>query len=310
VEELDPNTATLHYRYDAAGAFLSVPLIYQGGALFTGTLPATHCDSTPQYYFSIQGTNGMTVQPAEAPLETYSAFMLSGLTVFDEPLNTDPGWTTEGAWEFGQPTGQGGVHGDPDPETGRTGPNVYGYNLYGNYPRNLPETHLTSTPIDCSFQWGLRVSFWRWLGVEEAPYDHASFKVSNDGVTWTTIWENTAEVADDEWVPVDYDISAIADNQPTVYLRWTMGATDSGVEYCGWNIDDIQIYATGCESIPGDYDGDNAIDLDDMLALFGCLQGPDTGLGAGCTILDVTLDADVDLADLAALQPQFVGASR
>jgi carboxypeptidase A4 len=306
-EHLDANTAMLHYRYDATGTFSTVPLTYHGGASFTGTLPATHCNSTPEYYFSIDGTNGTTYQPAGAPSETYSAFMLSGLTIYDEPLDLDPGWTAEGDWAFGQPTGEGGVHGDPDPEMGHTGTNVYGYNLEGNYARNLPETHLTSTPIDCSFQWGLHVSFWRWLGVEETPYDHASFSVSNDGVTWTTVWANTLEIADDEWVQVDFDISDVADNQPTVYLRWTMGATDSGVEYCGWNIDDVQIYATGCESIPGDFDGDNAIDLDDMLALFGCLQGPDAGIGAGCTILDITLDADVDVADLADLQTQYVG---
>jgi hypothetical protein len=28
-----------------------------------------------------------------------------------------------------------------------------------------------------------------------------------------------------------------------VYLRWTMGPTDSGWQYCGWNIDDVEIWA-------------------------------------------------------------------
>ena len=44
-----------------------------------------------------------------------------------------------------------------------------------------------------------------------------------------------------------YDISSVADNRPTVYLRWVMGTTDVSVTYCGWNIDDVEIW--------GDTDG-------------------------------------------------------
>ena len=65
-------------------------------------------------------------------------------------LDTDPSWTTEGEWAFGQPTGGGGTDGVPDPTIGYTGSNVYGYNLSGDYTNNLSETHLTSTVIDCT----------------------------------------------------------------------------------------------------------------------------------------------------------------
>ena len=37
-----------------------------------------------------------------------------------------------------------------------------------------------------------------------------------------------AAVADHAWSEMVFDISAIADGQPTVYVRWTMGATDNG----------------------------------------------------------------------------------
>jgi len=40
---------------------------------------------------------------------------------------------------------------------------------------------------------------------------------------------------------VEYDISAVADGQPTVYIRWVMGPTDGSVRYCGWNIDDVEL---------------------------------------------------------------------
>ncbi len=158
-----------------------------------------------------------------------------------ETLDGDPGWTTEGQWAWGQPTGQGGDHGGPDPTGGFTGTSVYGYNLNGDYPNDLPETHLTSTAFDCSGLYGIRLKFQRWLGVEQPLYDHASVRISSDGTNWTTVWENDGEVADTTWVPVDLNISSLADNAETLYLRWTMGATDSGWTYCGWNIDDIEI---------------------------------------------------------------------
>ncbi len=164
------------------------------------------------------------------------------------PLNLDPGWATEDQWAFGQPAGGGGQHGGPDPTGGHTGSNVYGYNLAGDYPNNLPERHLTSTAIDCSGLFQARLKFWRWLGVEQPQYDHAYVRVSNDSVNWTDVWTNQSEIADYSWVQQDLDISSVANNQPTVYLRWTMGPTDGGWTYCGWNIDDIEICATSLVS--------------------------------------------------------------
>ncbi|MCF7857746.1 MAG: T9SS type A sorting domain-containing protein [Candidatus Cloacimonetes bacterium] len=158
-------------------------------------------------------------------------------------FDSDPGWTTEADWEFGIPTGGGGEHGEPDPTEGYTGNNVYGYNLYGDYPNNLSEENLTTTAIDCTNLYNVNLKFWRWLGVEQPTYDHAFIRVSNDGENWITIWENEVEITDASWALQEFDISEAANDQSTVYIRWTMGATDGGWTYCGWNIDDVQIYA-------------------------------------------------------------------
>ncbi|HEB60694.1 MAG TPA: hypothetical protein ENJ06_02615 [Phycisphaeraceae bacterium] len=167
--------------------------------------------------------------------------------VYEWNMNSDPGWSTEGDWAFGQPTGQGGEYGGPDPSSGYTGSNVYGYNLNGDYPNNLSEKNLTTTAIDCSDLTDVHLVFRRWLGVEQPAYDHAYVRVSNNGTTWTTVWQNDEEITDSFWLRQDYDISAIADGQSTVYVRWTMGSTDGGWRYCGWNIDDVQIVAIGGE---------------------------------------------------------------
>lgn len=156
-------------------------------------------------------------------------------------LSTDPGWTTQGLWEYGQPIGGGGAHGSPDPTSGYSGLFVYGYNLDGDYETDLPERHLTTSAIDCSNLDHVTLSFWRWLGVEQPAYDHAYVRVSNGDGTWVQVWTNPAEVADASWQQVEYDISAVADRQSTVYIRWTMGTTDGGWEYCGWNIDDVAV---------------------------------------------------------------------
>ena len=162
---------------------------------------------------------------------------------YEWTLDTDPNWSAVSEWAFGQPTGGGGQHGGPDPISGYTGNNVYGYNLNGDYPNNLPEKHLTSTSIDCSGLSNVHLKFWRWLGVEQPNYDHAYVRASNDGENWTSVWENPTEITDYSWTQINLNISEIANNQPTVYIRWTMGTTDGGWTYCGWNIDDIQIYA-------------------------------------------------------------------
>ena len=49
---------------------------------------------------------------------------------------------------------------------------------------------------------------------ESKPYNRIAppYSTSRDS-TWTTIWENGGEVADNAWVPVEYDISAVAAGQ-------------------------------------------------------------------------------------------------
>ncbi len=162
--------------------------------------------------------------------------------VYGFPMNVNPNWTVSGLWAFGQPTGGGGQYGGPDPASGHTGTNVYGYNLSGDYENSLPERHLTTTALDCTGLTEVTLKFWRWLGVEQSTYDHAYVRVSNDGTNWTTVWSNSSVVSDTSWVQQEFDISAVADDQPTVYIRWTMGTTDGSWRYCGWNIDDVEIW--------------------------------------------------------------------
>ncbi|HLB73032.1 MAG TPA: C25 family cysteine peptidase [Sedimentisphaerales bacterium] len=159
-------------------------------------------------------------------------------------MDANPGWKTTGQWAWGQPTGGGGEHGGPDPTSGYTGNNVYGYNLNGDYPNNMQPSFLATVPINCSNLTRVSLRFQRWLGVENNAYDHATIQVSNDRINWTTIWENqSSDISDAAWTLQEFDISEVADGQPQVFIRWTMGPTDGSYRFCGWNIDDVEILA-------------------------------------------------------------------
>jgi hypothetical protein len=310
-ESVAPGSARLHYRYDTSGPFIEVPLTPTGGESYSAVLPATNCLSTPQFYFSVLGDGGTTVtSPRQAPAEAvYTAGVTTGAeVVLDEDLSVDPGWATQGAWAWGQPLGLGGEYGGPDPTGGHTGSRVYGYNLLGDYTANMPQRHLTSTPIDCSGLFAVHLKFRRWLGVEQSAYDHAFVRVSNDGINWVTVWQNNAQIVDRAWTLQDIDISAVADDQPMVFLRWTMGPTDAGRQYCGWNLDDIQITAGVCEGVAGDYNGDGRIDADDYARFEQCFSGESNAIQPGCGIFDFDGDGNVDCDDWFAFRSAWTGA--
>ncbi len=190
---------------------------------------------------------------------------LQRVVVYDFPMDVNPGWNAQPDWAFGVPTPAGG-----NPGSGATGSNVYGYNLAGAYPNNLaPPRYLTTTALNMTGKTGTQLKFQRWLGVESSTWDHANIQVSTNGSTWTTIWENpTSTFQDTAWSTQLFDISAIADDKPTVYIRWGMGTTDGSVTRSGWNIDDVQILAFVplCE---GDINGDGIVNVTDLLAVIG-----------------------------------------
>ena len=246
-ENLVPGSAMVFYRLDG-GVYQSQPLNDMGANLYSATLPAVSCGDELELYFAAQGDLSGTLNlPREAPGSVFSANVGTRTVFFTETMDVDPAWTTEGQWAFGQNTGGGGSSGNPDPTEGATGDFVYGYNLNGDYGNNIPEHHLTTSAIDCTGRQGVQLAFQRFLGVEHDQFDHAYVRVSTNGVDFVTVWENGGtSIADADWSEQLIDISALADNQATVFIRWTMGDTDTAVVYCGWNVDDVALSSFSC----------------------------------------------------------------
>ena len=168
-------------------------------------------------------------------------------TLYATTLDADPGWAVEGQWQFGSPAGAGGgEHGNRDPDSGYMGPNVYGVNLSGDYALSVDGPHyLTAGPFDCRGSHGVTLQFARWLNTDQADFVNAMVEASADGVSWVTVWKyafKEGELTEGKWKLVTYDISAAADGQKQVYVRWGYEVLDKGAwAFSGWNIDDIAL---------------------------------------------------------------------
>jgi hypothetical protein len=295
----------LHCNIDGTDS-TAVPLISVKQEQYQAVLPALACGQSVEYFVSFDDTQGDRYY-APVPDDPLVVIPSSEeITIFDDSFESRDGWTMSGLWEIGAPLGLGGQeqsYAVPDPTEGCLGSSVLGYNLSGDYENSLPARHATSPPIDCSGMTETRLRFCRWLGVEQPGYDKATVAVSTNGSDWSTLWENPAIIGDLEWVEVEYDISEFADDQPTVYLRWTMGPTDGGLRFCGWNVDNVRVVSMFCEGyLCGDIDADGiGPDITDLIYLVTYMfqEGPEPPVMDACDV-DGNLTGP-DIADLITL---------
>ncbi|MBI9019201.1 MAG: right-handed parallel beta-helix repeat-containing protein [Phycisphaerae bacterium] len=172
----------------------------------------------------------------------------SGTVKLYEIIDGYPGITLSGQWQFGTPLGLGGVeYGYADPESGYTGENVYGVNIYGDYNTSAGGPyHLTAGPFDCSSYSDIELKFARWLNIDESLYAQAAIEVSNNGTDWHVVWQHNGDqpITDDRWRIVEYNISQFAANHSNVFIRWSYQINDWVYPYSGWNVDDIELLGT------------------------------------------------------------------
>ncbi len=186
-----------------------------------------------------------------------SALIIPPNEFFFDDFAEDLGWSgygSAGEWTRSAPMGGPGddTHGGPDPveDHSPTADNfVAGTDLTvldGDYEPDLGETYwLTSPFINCASYINVQLNYWRWLGVERNDYDHAYIQIFN-GTDWVTKWENGAVTIDENaWHQNFIDVSQEADGNPLFRIRFGIGPTDDGWQYCGWNIDDVSLRGIG-----------------------------------------------------------------
>ena len=281
-------SVALVYRIDG-GDNQSAPATELSAGYYQATIPEINCGQSIEYAVEAYEETSGRILSADSDDWFLAAPGDAPVIIFDDDFESDLGWSRDSEWERGMPYGSGGTYGGPDPYGAYAGSYVYGYNLIGDYWSNLDERYLTSPALDCSEYSAVVIDFQRWLGVEQAPNDHASIRVSSDSSEWITVWENTDEVADYAWRPTSLNISSVAAGQPTVYIRFVMGPTNDYKQYSGWNIDDFRVTGCACYQEGPDGDGDGVLDdFDNCIAVSNPTQrdGDDDGVGDACDICD------------------------
>ncbi|HZM00721.1 MAG TPA: M28 family peptidase [Planctomycetota bacterium] len=166
----------------------------------------------------------------------------------------DNGWThaqvlTQDDWQRGAPVGQSG-----DPSGAAQGAAVWANDLgstgwNGAYGSSV-ENWLESPAINTLGKTGLHLRFKRWLSVEDGTFDQASIAING-----STVWQNpstpggVAHTLDSEWTQQDLDVSALADNKPSVRVRFKL-KSDGGLEFGGWTVDDLKLASVQPGTVP------------------------------------------------------------
>lgn len=229
----------------------STPLSLQGDN-FSGSIAGLPDGTIVSYYIEAVDGDGNTASwPPGGEIAPYT-FYVGGLEeVWCANLDNDDGGFShallsgqdqEGAddWIYGAPNGL-----SDDPTEAYTGVSVWGndkgggqYN--GAYQANI-QNRLSSVAIDIGNDDHLILQYRRWLNVEDGVYDHARVYANED-----VVWENHAsserigneQTQDVDWVLHTVDLSALTN---PLTLGWEI-ESDGGLEFGGWNIDDICVY--------------------------------------------------------------------
>jgi hypothetical protein len=221
------------------------------GATATLTVTLTHAvnqlpGGTHQATLTVTNTTRGTSQTRTAVLDILPPVIVS------ETLDTDPGWPMTGQWAYGTPMGGGGLsHGYPDPTSGATGTKVLGVNLAGDYSLTPGGPwHVTAGPFDLSQHQATQLEYKRWLNIDGAFWVPATVQVSNDNLTWTTLWSSSGH-ADTAWTTQRHVLGSVADQHAQVWVRWTYQVNNvfDVWAFSGWNIDDIVIRGVPVKSL-------------------------------------------------------------
>lgn len=237
---------SLRLHWSNGGSWNVAPLV--PGAppgSYHAAIPGQPATTRVRYWIeAVDSAGTRRTSPSSAPVAVHTFWVGSTEVLFAEGFEGGAtGWTHGGAnddWQFAPPQGRTG-----DPTTAWAGAAVAGTDLtglgtdLGKYENNS-DTWLESPAVDCSDAGQMRLSFARWLNVERSnnrAWDYALVQVNG-----TTIWENSPSVNHVEslWSTQDFDISALADGQPSVRVRFTLHS-DGSVNFGGWNLDEVKL---------------------------------------------------------------------
>jgi len=294
--------ATLSWKPRGATDATAIPMTESGG-VYSATLPTQPDGSVVQYQVSLAFSGERSITFPDNPADPFYELYVGPVEpIYCTDFEAEPTTWTHGAsagadeWQWGTPAGVGG-----DPTAAASGTHVFGIDLGaggGNGTYEPDGAAFATTPeIDVSAFQHVRLQYKRWLGVEDAFFDHATIEA--DG---SKVWENFATTenepysinhVDREWRFQDVDLSAAA-GDGKVQLTFRL-ESDGGLEFGGWNLDDVCIVGVRGAAAPvcGNHQVEAGEQCDDGNTTAGdgcsatCEQEaapmPDGGMGGGGT---------------------------
>lgn len=156
--------------------------------------------------------------------------------IYADGFEKDLGWTLEGEWEIGTPSGTGQI--PDDPVLPLFGKRVLGHDLSGQgkaprlYERSTDQSAL-SPVIDAR---GLRdgeLRFYRYLNTGGGAQASVEIRTPSG---WVSVWE-AGERLTTTWNPQVLDISAWSDGNPGLQVRFRQQVPNTLDRRGGWNVD-------------------------------------------------------------------------
>lgn len=280
--DINGTSVTLFSRVGSSGPFTETGMTFLGQDTYSAPLPSGGCGDTVEWYVSAETVDGADASyprsGADAP--AVSRVLDLALDMLDD-AEADNGWTvgasgdnaTTGIWGRMDPEptdAQPGNDHTPAPGTdcwitdGRAGSSIGTYDVDGG------TTTLTSPAMDATGG-GITdpiavISYWRWYSNDQggsANNDSMPVDVSFDGgQNWTQL-EDVTENAN-AWVYREFVLNDYGTPTDDVRLRFRARDLGSG-SIVEAGVDDIGLRVYGCESRPGDYNGDGDVNTLDVL---------------------------------------------
>ncbi len=295
-------SATIRYSTDDGSSWESLPAVVSGDT-FSADLPGFPAGTIVTYYITARADDGTQVSlPAGEDIAPYTFYVGALTEVWCASLDDDDGGFThelidgrdqEGAddWSWGRPGGLA-----EDPSEAYAGNKVWGNDLgggnyNGEYQTSI-ENRLSSPEIDVGANTELILQYRRWLNVEDGVYDQASI-LANDATVWTNHASSESvgdeQTQDDEWMLHTVRLSSVAS---PLTVAWDL-SSDGGLEFGGWNLDEVCVYApaealdTGGDDTSGDNggnggNGDNGGNGGDNSGSTDTGDNPKIAVNGGC----------------------------
>lgn len=244
---LNIGASRVFYRVNA-GSWLNLPVTAVAGVpnTYRAAIPVQAAGARIEYYFRfIDSANAIVTSPPGAPAAVHAFGNYRETPVFTTTFEANNGSFAH-AMLAGQDDWQWGIQygtSASDPPSAYSGTKCWGNDLgatgwNGNYASSV-SNYLVSPSINAVGLSNLRLRYRRWLTVEDATYDQAKILVGATPIWQNPVGSGSTHFLDTAWTLHELTISPWADN--TIFtVRFDL-VSDAGLEFGGWNIDDLSV---------------------------------------------------------------------